>query len=118
MMALKKYFAISSLILLTGCSFLEPKEIIVKEYITRDIPIQERPKPVKLYNVRFDVVTKETLQEFLDENEKAFGTTVFYALTVPDYENMSLNIAELRRYINQQKALIVYYENSLKEQEE
>jgi len=26
---------------------------------------------------------------------------------------MSLNIAELRRYINQQKALIVYYEESI-----
>lgn len=118
MMELKKYFVISSLILLTGCSFLQPKEIIVKEYITRDIPIQERPKPVNLHNVRFDVVTKETLKEFLDENEKTFGTTVFYAITVPDYENMSLNIAELRRYINQQKAIIVYYEKSLEEPKE
>jgi len=26
---------------------------------------------------------------------------------------MSMNVAELRRYINQQKALIVYYEESI-----
>jgi phosphoribosyl-ATP pyrophosphohydrolase len=26
---------------------------------------------------------------------------------------MSLNIAELRRYLNQQKALIIYYEESI-----
>ena len=34
------------------------------------------------------------------------------------YENLSLNVAELRRYIEQQKSLIVYYENNIKSNEE
>jgi len=33
-----------------------------------------------------------------------------------DYENLALNIAELRRYINQQKQIIVYYEEAVTEE--
>lgn len=53
------------------------------------------------------------MEEFLQRFEEESGTTVFFAMSVPDYENMSMNVAELRRYINQQKALIVYYEESI-----
>ena len=35
-----------------------------------------------------------------------------------DYENLALNIAELRRYINQQIDIIVYYEDAVKQEEE
>lgn len=30
-----------------------------------------------------------------------------------DYENLALNIADLRRYINQQTQIIVYYEDAV-----
>jgi hypothetical protein len=30
-----------------------------------------------------------------------------------DYENLALNVAELRRYINQQTNIIVYYEDAV-----
>lgn len=53
------------------------------------------------------------MEEFLVRFEEESGTTVFFALSVPDYENMSMNVAELRRYINQQKALVIYYEESI-----
>jgi len=29
-----------------------------------------------------------------------------------DYENLAINIAEMRRYLNQQKEIIVYYEKA------
>jgi len=102
-----------SLTLITSCGHLEPKERIVTEYVKIGVPVQERPKPVTLYDVRFDVVTKDNIDQFIEENKKAFGGIIFLGLTIPDYENMSLNIAELRRYINQQKSIIVFYENSL-----
>jgi len=35
-----------------------------------------------------------------------------------DYENLALNVAELRRYINQQTQVIIYYEDAMKEEEE
>jgi len=66
-----------------------------------------------LHRVKFYAVTPENLEEFLQTFEEEAGVTVFFAMSVPDYENMSLNVAELRRYINQQKAVILYYEDSI-----
>jgi len=34
-----------------------------------------------------------------------------------DYENLALNIAELRRYINQQNEVIIYYEEAVTPEE-
>jgi len=68
---------------------------------------------MSLHRVKFYAVTPENMEEFLVRFEEESGTTVFFAMSVPDYENMSMNVAELRRYINQQKALIVYYEESI-----
>ena len=68
---------------------------------------------MNLHRVKFYAVTPENMEEFLVRFEEESGTTVFFAMSVPDYENMSMNVAELRRYINQQKALIVYYEESI-----
>ena len=68
---------------------------------------------MNLHRVKFYAVTPENMEEFLERFEEESGTTVFFAISVPDYENMSMNVAELRRYINQQKALIVYYGESI-----
>ena len=37
--------------------------------------------------------------------------------SVKDYENLSKNFAELRRYIDQQKQIILYYEEAVKPSE-
>jgi hypothetical protein len=39
------------------------------------------------------------------------------AISVRDYERLSLNVDELRRYILQQKEIIVYYEDSVRGEE-
>ena len=42
----------------------------------------------------------------------------FVALSMKDYENLALNISDLRRFINQQDKIIVYYEDAVTEEEE
>ena len=112
-----KPILVSSLVLLTalssGCATIEPEVVVKTDYVVKDIPIQPQPKPLKLHRVKFYAVTPENLEEFLQTFEEEAGVTVFFAMSVPDYENMSLNVAELRRYINQQKAVILYYEDSI-----
>jgi len=107
---------VTSSILVSGCSLMAPKERIVTQIQTveRQIPIQARPKGLSLFDVEWYVVTTENFDEFRERFEKENGDFVFYAVSVPGYENMSLNLAELRRYLEQQKALIVYYEEQLK----
>jgi len=113
---LKKTLLVSSLFLLTACASDE-KIIVQTDIIQTEIPTQARPKGVSLSNVRFYVVTKENLNEFLKNFEKENDDTVFYAMSVKDYEKMALNIADLRRYINQQDKLILYYEKAVKKPE-
>jgi hypothetical protein len=68
---------------------------------------------VQLNDVKIYVVTRENYEEFLAEFEKKNGQTAYIAISVKDYENLSLNFAELRRYIEQQKQIIVYYEKAV-----
>ncbi len=50
--------------------------------------------------------------KFIDDIKKKHGgDIVFVALTVDDYEIMSYNTQEIKRYINQLGAVIVYYRN-------
>ena len=112
----KKILLIGSLTLLSACASQE-KIVVQTEIIKADIPTQARPKPVSLSNIKFYVVTKENLNDFLKVFEKENNEIVFYSISVKDYEKMSLNIAELRRYIIQQDKIIVYYEKAVKKEE-
>ena len=59
------------------------------------------------------MVTEENLDEFLKEFKEIHGDVAFVALSMRDYENLALNVAELKRFINQQTQVIIYYENAV-----
>ena len=70
-----------------------------------------------LNGVTWYVVTEENFEEFLEEYKKEHGEPwVFYGTSVRSYESMALNLAELRRYIEQQKAIILYYEKQVEKE--
>ena len=99
-----------------GCSLLtpEPKVITVTNTVKTTVPIVARPKGVQLNDVKIYVVNKDNYDEFVADFTKKNGSLVFIAISIKDYENLSLNFAELRRYIEQQKQIIVYYEEAVK----
>lgn len=78
------------------------------------MPTVARPKPINLTDTRLYVVNEDNLEDFLKEFEDVNGNRAFVAFSVKDYENLSLNIAELRRYIKQQGEIILYYEEAVK----
>jgi len=103
---------------LGGCSLLQPQplpapEPIVKtvtEYKTLEIYQPPLPKAISLQDVEFFVVTEKNFEEQVKKLEKLqSGTYVLFGLTPQDYENMAYNLQELRRYIRQQKEIIIYY---------
>jgi hypothetical protein len=104
-------------LLLSGCSNLRPdpeiKTVVKVEKV--QIPTVARPKPVQLSDTRVFVVTKDNYEEFAKEFTETYGELAFVALSMKDYENLALNIADLRRYINQQTEIIVYYEKAVTE---
>ena len=77
------------------------------------IPTVSRPKPLNLSDTRVFVVTKENFAAFEKEFTELYGDLAFVALSMKDYENLALNISDLRRFINQQNEIIVYYEKAV-----
>lgn len=72
-----------------------------------------RPKPLQLSDVRVFVVTKENFDEFEKEFIETYGELAYVALSMKDYENLALNIADIKRYLNQQEQIIIYYEEAV-----
>ena len=119
-MGLRNYLTISSLLLLTlllsSCGYIRKpeKEIVVKTVeVQKIVPIQPQPKPVDMIDVKFYVVTEENYEEFKEKFMKTNNDYVFYAVSVHDYENLAFNMAELYRYIRQQKEIMIYYEKAV-----
>ena len=120
-MVLKNYLTVLSLLLLclllTNCGYLRKpeKEIVVQTVeVQKVIPVQPRPKPVDMTDVKFYVVTEENYEEFKEKFMKTNNDFVFYVVSVHDYENLALNMSELFRYIKQQKEIVIYYEEAVK----
>ena len=106
-------------LLATGCSSFQkvlPLEVRTIE-VERKIPTQTRPKSISLNDIYFYVVTDRNFEEFKKKFEKENGDLVFYAVSVRDYETLALNMAEIKRYIQQQQELIVYYEKAIEPKE-
>ena len=105
-----------SLLLLSSCGqFKIPdKEVVVqKEYVKQSIMLQQAPSPVDFPAVEWFVVNKDNLDESLKKIEAAGGSVAFMAITPKGYENLSIGMAELRRYVLQQKQIITYYEKAI-----
>ena len=61
------------------------------------------------------VVTEENFKQFKEEFQKENGDPlVAYVISVKDYETLTLNMAEIKRYLEQQKSIIIYYEDAIK----
>ena len=78
------------------------------------IPVVAQPKPLQLNDTRVFVVNN--YEEFAKEFKEVYGELAFVALSMKDYENLALNIADIKRYVEQQKEIILYYEKAVTEE--
>lgn len=106
-------------ILLAGCLGRppEPTVVVATEYQEQNIPLQERPKAVDFPPVDWFVITEENLEEKLAEINTKTGNVVLFTITPKGYENLAIGIADLRRYVKDQQAIIAYYEEALTPEE-
>jgi len=106
------------LLLASGCSVLgskrdipevKPVEVItiVKKAPTYHPPLPNQIDPVP---VEWTVLNPDLMQEYLDDlNEGNAPTNVWYSLTTKGYENLSTNMAEVKRYLRQALNILKYY---------
>ena len=124
-MQAKDYWKVSSLLLLSliisSCSSWNPlKTIDVKTVeVERNVALQNRPRQLDLADIHWYVVTEENFAEFKKKFLKENGDPlVAYVISVKDYETLAIDMAEIKRYIDQQKQIIIYYEKALSPKEE
>jgi hypothetical protein len=110
---MKLLLATSFLILLGGCSLLptstKPVEVVT---IQEKAPMYHPPLPLEmqLTNVTFEVLTPELMAEYLKLVEEGKAPPKpYYALSTQQYENLSVNMAEIKRYTNNILSIIAYY---------
>ena len=102
-------------LLLSSCgSWPKLRQIEVKTVeVDRVIPTQTRPRPIDLHDITWFVVTEQNFERFKARYTKQNGEFLFYAISVRDYETLALNMADIKRYIDQQKQIIIYYEKAV-----
>ena len=118
---LRHLLILTLLISTTACSTLQrvqKLEVFSTPVERAPIPMQPPPAPVKLRSVEWYVVTEDTYDDFKEKLVNRQGLPVWYSITVNDYENLSINLEELRRYIIEQQQLLKYYEKAITEDSE
>lgn len=108
-------------LLVSGCSLLTPQPKPV-EISTQPVEKPELELPqadeLRLRDVDWTLLTPENVEEVFAEAEESGRPIVFFALTDKGYENLGLNISDIRALIQQQQTIIAAYENYYKESQE
>ena len=108
-------------LILNGCSVLDRKPSLPEtkqvEVVTVVEPAPQYhpplPNKVNTLPVEWTVLTPSTMEEYLtDLQEGNAPTNAFYGLSTKGYENLSHNMAEIKRYIRQVLSIIDYYKES------
>ena len=106
------------LLLVSGCSILgsnrdipevKPVEVVtvVQKAPTYHPPLPNQIDPVP---VEWTVLNPDLMQTYLDDLKEGNAPThVWYGLATKGYENLSTNMAEVKRYLRQVLSILKYY---------
>ena len=82
------------------------------------IRIVPRPDPIEMKNADIVVVTEANLDEVIARIKQEQGDFVLYAMTAQSFEGLALNFEQIKRFIEAQNAVILYYEEAVKPKDE
>ena len=120
---MKTLALILSLALVTsGCSMIQPKAKPVSvTTIAKQQPMYHPPLPmeVQMDPVDWEILTPDSIQLYLDNLKKGEAPRrAFYSLSSKEYENLSMDMADITRYITEILGIIRFYRDYDKEEEE
>lgn len=113
---------LASSLVLAGCSGFDVKEIFVStEPVEKPALDLSDPSPIRTKPVKWIVITPENYEEVFSDMKENNYDLVLFGLTDDGYKNLSLNFAEMRKYIVEQKQILKaykqYYEPKHEEKE-
>ena len=127
---MKKLISFSALlavlVVVSACSRLSPvKEIVTVPTVVEtpeiDAPvirIVPRPDPIKMRNADIVVVTEANIEEVIERVKTEQGDFVLYAMTAQSFEALALSFEQIKKFIEAQNAVILYYEEAVKPKNE
>ena len=120
-----KCLLLSSVLVLSGCSTIgglfdrpgpipvvAPVEVIT---ITEPAPMYHPslPEGVNPAEIEWVVLNPSVMREYIENYDEGNAPALaYYALTSQAYENLSNNLADIRRYIRQTINIIKYYRDN------
>ena len=120
-----KLLLLSSVLVLSGCSTIgglfdrpdpipvvAPVEVIT---ITEPAPMYHPslPEGVNPAEIEWVVLNTSVMREYIENYDEGNAPALaYYALTSQAYENLSNNLADIRRYIRQTINIIKYYRDN------
>ena len=103
---------ISSLFVLGGCSILPKAQPVDVRTIAEIPPMYHPPLPLEIQGVpvKWKVLTPEIMEEYLALVKEGKAPAMpYYALTTQEYENLSINMAEITRYTKNILSIVEFY---------
>ena len=101
------------MVIASGCSLMQPsvKPVSVKTIAERP-PMYHPPLPmeVQLDPVDWEILTPTRMEEYLENLEKGEAPErAFYTLSSTEYQHLSMDMADITRYIKEVLGIIKYY---------
>jgi len=100
-----------------GSPKVKPIEVKTVQQEKVHLNVQE-PAPLEPRKVQWFIITPENAEEVFADLEKKKYDLVLFGLTDDGYENLSLNMAEIRAYILKQRSIVKAYKDYYEPQKE
>jgi len=104
------------ILVLSGCSSVKPLEISAKP-IDRPELVLPSADQLNLRIIDWVIITEENYEEVFSQLRETGNDPVLFGLSDKGYENLSLNLSDVRAFIQQQKTIIAAYERYYKDAE-
>ena len=100
------------ILILTNCSLIPKAQPVKVVTVAEPVPMYHPPLPleVQLVDIEWEILTPKLMNEYLSELESGSAPArAYYTLTSKDYENLSMNMAEIKRYLKDTLHVIEFY---------
>ena len=106
------FFLLSMFFFINSCSLMQATKPIEVVSIAKMPTIYDPPLPIELQLLDIDwtIYTPELMAQYLKDIENGDAPRqAFYSLTTKEYENLSMNMADQKRYLKEILSIIGYY---------
>jgi hypothetical protein len=103
----------SALFLISACTATTLPDVVEVKTFPVEKPILTLPAsdPIRMREIDWSVITPDNYQEISDLVKSKSGSSALFAVDKNGYENLSKNMNDIRKYLDQQDSIIKAYES-------